>query len=107
MIVASTSVASRRAGVSTGLGLAAAFGRGANYRGITKASLQCVSAIQRAFVEVSEEGTEAAAATAVGATRSLEVLEPLAFAADRPFFFLIRDKRTESILFMGRVVDPR
>ncbi|MCS7168615.1 MAG: serpin family protein [Gemmatales bacterium] len=60
--------------------------------------------VHKAFVEVNEEGTEAAAATGVViGIRSL----PPSFRADRPFFFLIRDKRTNSILFMGRVVDPR
>jgi leukocyte elastase inhibitor len=60
--------------------------------------------IHKAFVEVNEEGTEAAGATAVVLA---ENSVPPSFRADRPFFFLIRDKRTESILFMGRVVDPR
>lgn len=60
--------------------------------------------IHKAFVEVNEEGTEAAGATAVEVR--LNSL-PSSFRADRPFVFLIRDKRTESILFMGRVVDPR
>ena len=58
----------------------------------------------KAFVEVNEEGTEAAAATAVevdqGGSSSL-------FRADRPFFFVIRDRRSGSVLFLGRVIDPR
>ncbi|MDW8221530.1 MAG: serpin family protein [Gemmatales bacterium] len=60
--------------------------------------------VHKAFVEVNEEGTEAAAATGVVIKA---VALPPSFRADRPFFFLIRDKRTNSILFMGRVVDPR
>ncbi|MFQ5799481.1 MAG: serpin family protein [Bacteroidota bacterium] len=64
--------------------------------------------IHKAFVDVNEEGTEAAAATAVvmGA-RGLGVPKPpLIFRADHPFVFLIRDNHTGSILFLGRVVNP-
>jgi serpin B len=60
--------------------------------------------IHQACVEVNEDGTEAAGATAVVLRAKSE---PPSFRADRPFFFVIRDKRTDSILFMGRVVDPR
>ncbi len=59
----------------------------------------------RAFVEVNEEGTEAAAATAVEmATKSARRFP--VFRADHPFLFLIRDNQTDTILFMGRMVDP-
>jgi serpin B len=59
----------------------------------------------KAFVEVNEEGTEAAAATAVEiATRS--VRQYPVFRADHPFLFMIRDNKTGSLLFMGRMVDP-
>jgi len=63
--------------------------------------------IHKAFVDVNEEGTEAAAATAVIIdTKALVLTEELVFKADHPFIFLIRDKETRSILFMGRVMDP-
>lgn len=65
--------------------------------------------IHQAFVAVDEEGTEAAAATAVAmAPRSLSMSrpQPPVFRADHPFLFLIRDDRTGLILFLGRVVDP-
>jgi len=62
----------------------------------------------KAFVSVDEEGTEAAAATAVvmmeGAGRPAE---PRSFVADHPFLFLIRDTRSRAILFLGRVVSPQ
>ncbi len=62
--------------------------------------------IHKAFVHVNEEGTEAAASTAVGFTLA-SVPEPVpTFRADRPFIFVIRDNNTGSILFMGRIVDP-
>ena len=64
--------------------------------------------IHKAFVEVNEEGTEAAAATAVIMSgKSIMLNEPPIFRADRPFIFLIRDLRSGSILFMGRLADPR
>jgi serine protease inhibitor len=58
---------------------------------------------------VNEEGTEAAAATAVVMTRSAVIKQPLPppiFRADHPFIFFIRDTRFGSVLFLGRLVDP-
>jgi serpin B len=63
--------------------------------------------IHKAFVDVNEEGTEAAAATGVGVKTAAAILEPAVFRADHPFVFLIRDNRTGSILFLGRLVNPR
>jgi serpin B len=67
------------------------------------------AAVHKAFVEVNEEGTEAAAATGVAvATRAM--LEPLptpVFRADHPFLFLIRERSSGAILFMGRLENPR
>jgi serpin B len=63
--------------------------------------------LHKAFIEVNEEGTEAAAATAVVVgTKSIRLELPEIFVADRPFIFLIRDLRTGSILFLGRMADP-
>jgi serpin B len=66
--------------------------------------------IHKAYVDVNEEGTEAAAATAV-TMRALAMRAPAApppvFRADHPFVFMIRDNRSASILFMGRLADPR
>jgi serpin B len=62
--------------------------------------------IHKAFVDVNEVGTEAAAATAVVMeTKSVQMTS--VFKADRPFLFLIRDVRTGTVLFMGRLSDPR
>jgi serpin B len=62
--------------------------------------------IQKAFIEVNEEGSEAAAATgAVMMMRSMPS-PPEAFRADRPFLFFLRDKLTGMLLFQGRVEDP-
>jgi len=59
----------------------------------------------KAFVEVNEEGTEAAAATAVEMAMKSFRQDPV-FRADHPFFCLIRDNESGSILFMGRIVNP-
>ena len=64
--------------------------------------------IHKAFVLVDEEGTEAAAATAVLVIPTSGAPgPPVELTIDRPFIFLIRDKATGTILFMGRVMDPR
>jgi len=63
--------------------------------------------LHRAVVEVNEEGTEAAAATAVVMMmRSAVIQKEINFRADRPFLFFIQDKATKSILFLGRLVKP-
>jgi serpin B len=68
-----------------------------------KNSLFISEVAHKAFVEVNEEGTEAAAAT--GVIMQTTSIAP-EFVADRPFLFLIRESATGSILFMGRIVDP-
>jgi serpin B len=80
----------------------------ANFSGMTPGSKLYISKVlHKAFVEVNEEGTEAAAATAVIMSAKLAVpARPHVFRADRPFIFLIRDLRTGSVLFMGRLVSP-
>ena len=60
--------------------------------------------IHKAFVDVNEEGTEAAAATAVIMEKGISKV--LVFKADHPFVFLIRENKTGNILFIGRIVDP-
>jgi serpin B len=63
--------------------------------------------LHKAFIDVKEEGTEAAAATGVVMMRGAMAPSPAAlFYADHPFFFLIQDNKTGSILFMGRVTNP-
>jgi len=87
------------------LGIVKAFG-GADFSGISSGGgLQLSEVIHQAVVEVNEEGTEAAAATAVIMTRSA-VGRPTQFIADRPFLFAIRDRESEAVLFVGRLVKP-
>jgi serpin B len=61
----------------------------------------------KAFVDVDEEGTEAAAATAIGATfAAARPQSVFSFVADHPFFFAICYNPTNSLLFLGHVTDP-
>jgi serpin B len=92
------------------MGMTQAFERSAaDFSGITgKRDLWISAAIHKAYIDVNEEGTEAAAATAIG-MRSMAMQRPeppIVFRADHPFLFLIRDNRCGAILFMGRVTDP-
>ena len=67
--------------------------------------LVIAAVLHKAFVDVNEEGTEAAAATAVTLARGAP-MRIVNFRADHPFVFLIRDNVTHSILFLGRIVHP-
>lgn len=88
------------------MGMPAAFGAGADFSGMTGSpDLFIDDVVHKAFVAVDEEGTEAAAATAVVMAESAP-LSPAEFTVDRPFIFLIRDRETGTILFIGRVMDP-
>jgi len=87
------------------LGMAAPFSPEADLSGIADGELSLSSVVHRAFIRVTEEGTEAAAATGVIVRRGLIV--PLEVRLDRPFLFLVRDRETGAILFLGRVLDPR
>ncbi|XP_076370218.1 leukocyte elastase inhibitor-like [Tachypleus tridentatus] len=60
----------------------------------------------KAFIEVNEEGAEAAAATGILAARSARPVGPVQFIADHPFFYYIRDNLSNIVLFMGTVVRP-
>ncbi|HEU0297551.1 MAG TPA: serpin family protein, partial [Anaerolineales bacterium] len=62
--------------------------------------------IHKAFVAVDEEGTEAAAATAVIVDVTSAIMYDVTLTIDRPFIFIIRDKISGQILFIGRVLDP-
>jgi serpin B len=90
------------------LGLKKAFGSTADFSGMNGKSrdLFLTAVVHKAFVDVNEEGTEAAAATAVVVTLSAAMPVRAEFRADHPFVFLIRDTRTDSVLFLGRIVNP-
>jgi len=87
------------------LGMLKAFSSGADFSGMDETRTLFIGLVlHKAFIEVNEEGTEAAAATAVVMKRSAPRIHT--FRADHPFLFLIRDNVTGSIVFLGRVIDP-
>ena len=90
------------------MGMPLAFTPDADFSGMTgKKDLFISNVVHQAFVEVNEEGTEAAAATAVVmVTSAMPEMEIPVFRADHPFIFIIQQKETGNILFMGKVNDP-
>jgi serpin B len=108
-----TAFAARLAGVFTRLGMTAAFNPAvADFSGMTgrpprELPMAISEIVHRAVIEVTEEGTEAAAATGlVPRTTALRPL-PQPFIVDRPFLFYIVDGATGAIVFQGRIADPR
>ncbi len=91
------------------LGMPTAFTDDADFSGLTVAEpLKISQVLHEAFVAVDEEGTEAAAATAVVMQRAGGLPEPpVPFVVDRPFLFVIHEVGTGTPLFVGRVEDPR
>jgi len=88
------------------LGLGVAFSGGADFSLISPGSGLFISrVIHQTFIDVQEEGTEAAAATIVELRESAEP-QPLIFHADKPFIYLIKENSTGAILFMGKVGKP-
>ncbi|XP_052703943.1 leukocyte elastase inhibitor-like [Crassostrea angulata] len=92
-----------------GMGITDIFSRKADFGAMMKNppdGTHVSDVIHKAFVEVNEEGTEAAAATAVMMRFMCMPLEPMVFKADHPFLFLIRDNSTGTVLFIGRFLKP-
>ncbi|NLB56148.1 MAG: serpin family protein [Lentisphaerae bacterium] len=89
------------------MGVSLLFGGDADLSGtgLPKGELCVSQAVHKAFIEVNEEGTEAAAATAVTMLR-MSFVQPREFRADKPFIYIIRENGTGSILFIGKIVDP-
>jgi serpin B len=90
------------------MGMPTAFSANADFTGMSQTHELFISeVIHKTFVEVSESGTEAAAATAViVAGTGYPEHQPKIFDADHPFIFLIQQKDTGNILFIGRVFNP-
>ena len=92
------------------MGMTDAFTRAADFTGVSDSEeakrLFIDNVYHKAFIEVDEAGTEAAAATAVVIRAESAGPRGELFQCDRPFVYLIRDERTGAILFMGRVTDP-
>ena len=91
--------------ILSGLGAERVFSAGADFSGLSDAPLQLAEVVHKAFIEVNEEGTEAAGATAVVMMKG-GGSKPTVFLADHPFLFFIRHRKTNAVLFCGRVVEP-
>lgn len=92
------------------MGMRQAFSDAADFSGISPIkNLKISQVLQKTLISVDEGGTEAAAATSVSmtATAVLNTKEPIIFRADHPFVFAIIEKKTGSILFLGRLVNPK
>ncbi|MGB7444430.1 MAG: serpin family protein [Coleofasciculaceae cyanobacterium] len=91
------------------LGMETAFNANADFSEMTTANVKIDEVKHKTFIEVNEEGTEAAAVTSgrISLT-SIEISEPpFQMVVDRPFFCAIRDNQTGSVLFMGSIVEPK
>jgi serpin B len=94
--------------VLAAMGMPLAFSAQADFSGMAPSrELYIGDVFHEATISVDEAGTEATAATAVEVLITGEPLDATTVTVDRPFLFLIRDLQTGSILFVGRVVDPR
>ena len=87
------------------MGMSIAFSDFADLSNISDIGLKLSFVKHQAFIETSEEGTEAAAATIVGVVTTVMPV-PFTLNVDHPFLYVIRETTTNSILFMGRVADP-
>jgi serpin B len=89
------------------LGMKHAF-HGADFSAMSDEPLEVSEVKQKSYVEVNEEGTEAAAVTTgiMQTTAIVRPQPPFEMVVDRPFFFVIEDNQTQSVLFMGVVYDP-
>jgi serpin B len=88
-------------------GMRRAFSGEADFSGISgDQSLYVSTAAQKAFIDVNEQGTEAAAVSIVVMEEKGVPQEPLKVNIDRPFLFQIRDTATGAILFLGMVAEP-
>ena len=89
------------------MGMPDAFSGQADFSGMDGSHELFIGAVlHKAFVEVNEQGTEAAAATALIMQTKAVAFSAVIFRADHPFVFLIRENTTGSILFLGRVTNP-
>ncbi|MCK8519615.1 serpin family protein [Methanoculleus sp. 7T] len=94
-------------GTLSAMGMPTAFTDDADLSGMDGTrGLFISNVVHKAFVDVNEEGTEAAAATGVVIAEGVQPELAPVFRADHPFVFLIVEKDTGTILFMGRVVNP-
>ena len=89
------------------LGMGIAFTDKADFTKITKRGGLFISEVKhKTFIEVNEEGTEAAAVTSVGMMKTSVGPTPFVMRLDRPFILMIRENHSRTILFMGKIMEP-
>jgi serpin B len=90
------------------IGMTEIFSKKANFKNMTPEKVAVDEVKHKTFVEVNEEGTEAAAVTSIGIrVTSMPINQPFRMIVNRPFFYAIQDNKTGTILFMGQMLDPR
>ena len=93
--------------IEMGMPRAFGIGGGTDFSGMDGTlNLYITEVLHKAFVSVDEEGTEAAAATAVIIAEMAVIVDATEMRIDRPFIFMIRDKGSNSLLFLGKVMNP-
>ena len=95
--------------ILTDMGMGIAFGGSADFSNLfeEQLALEISRVIHQSFIEVNEEGTEAAAATIVEIRETSVIDIPPVIRMDRPFAFFIMEKHSKAILFAGKMLDPR
>ncbi|UCE65443.1 MAG: serpin family protein [Candidatus Zixiibacteriota bacterium] len=89
------------------LGMGLAFSGEADFTGINSDNRVFISYVKhKTYIEVDEEGTEAAAVTSVGMLSSAGPSEKFVMRVDRPFLFLIRESGSGTVIFLGKIADP-
>lgn len=93
------------------MGMQVAFSRTkADFTGMNSTEHPCISEVMhKTYMEVNEEGTEAAAVTSVGMMKTATMHipeEPFSMIVDRPYFIALRDSKTDTLLFVGHIADP-
>lgn len=90
------------------MGIKDAFNSTADFSGISESEKLYISKVlHKAKISIDEKGTEAAAATAVVMRKTSILAETVDFKANRPFIYILRNNQTNSIYFMGKVVNPK
>jgi serpin B len=87
-------------------GYAAALGPGADFGGMAEGRFDVSAIRHKATLDVSEEGTEAAAVTAILTTRALAIGSPFKMQVDHPFYIVLRERQTGAILMVGYIAHP-
>jgi serine protease inhibitor len=94
--------------VLAALGMGIAFSGDADFTRMFKLGGLCISKVKhKTFVDVNEEGTEAAGVTSIEFINTTIGPQPITMRINRPFVFMIRENKSQTILFMGKIIEPK